>query len=269
MHWFEAVEIVTPYVVRITTPQGSGTGFLVAHSSNAPMIGLATAAHVVDHAHYWEQPIRIQRAETQESVLLRGPDRAIVLDEQRDTALIVLSQRKELSFPGSPPPLIQQGYNLKIGNSIGWLGYPAIGGTHLCFFTGTVSAWGQASSGYFVDGVAINGVSGGPAFSAYLDRLEIIGVVSAYMPNRVTGETLPGLGIVRDVYQFQDFTRYLKTMEEAKAQETPPSRFSATSCSRRRTSYARCRAPSDLTPSRGDERAGQQVAFCNGRVLQA
>jgi len=56
MQWHEAVEIVTPHVVRITTPIGSGTGFLIARSKNGNVCGVATAAHVIDHAHYWEQP---------------------------------------------------------------------------------------------------------------------------------------------------------------------------------------------------------------------
>jgi hypothetical protein len=31
MTWSEAVEVIEPHVVRISTPQGSGTGFLIAH----------------------------------------------------------------------------------------------------------------------------------------------------------------------------------------------------------------------------------------------
>lgn len=223
VEWYEAVEIITPHVVRITTPQGSGTGFIVTRSSDGGVLGIATAAHVVDHAHYWEQPIRVQFAATGETSLLRAHDRAIVLDETRDTGAIVMDAGALRNLP-APIPLISEGFNLKIGNPIGWLGYPAISGTHLCFFTGTVSAWVQAMSAYFVDGVAINGVSGGPAFAVYPNGLlEIIGVVSAYMPNRVTGETLPGLGIIRDVYQFHEVIKNFQSFEEAKAQETPPS----------------------------------------------
>ena len=221
MEWFQAAELVTQHVVRINTPQGSGTGFLVTHAVNQEILGIATAAHVINHAHYWEQPIRVQSAGSGESVLLRPADRAIYVDEARDTAVILIKSNA-LQFGAAPLPLIETGYNLKIGNTIGWLGYPAISGTHLCFFTGTVSAWAPEMSAYFVDGVAINGVSGGPAFASYGERLEIIGVVSAYMPNRVTGETLPGLGIVRDVYQFQEMIRRMTSLEEAKAQETTP-----------------------------------------------
>jgi hypothetical protein len=222
MEWFTAVEAVTSHVVRIATPQGTGTGFLLSRSANSEIVGVATAAHVINHAHFWEQPIRLQLAATGEIVMLREPDRAIVVDEARDTAAI-LFQNTQATFPKSSHPLIEEGYHLKVGNPIGWLGYPAIGGSPLCFFTGTVSAWQEEMGAYFVDGVAINGVSGGPAFATYgTDHLEIIGVVSAYMPNRVTGETLPGLGIVRDVKQFHAIIRDIRSLDDAKAQETPP-----------------------------------------------
>jgi hypothetical protein len=221
MEWFEAVEIITPHVVRITTPQGSGTGFLVTRSGDGAVVAIATAAHIVDHAHYWEQPIRVQFVASGVTKLLRAHERAIVLDESRDTAAILMKAGDDNLLP-DPLPLIAEGFNLKIGNLIGWLGYPAISGSYLCFFTGTVSAWVEEMSAYFVDGVAINGVSGGPAFATYGNGLEIIGVVSAYIPNRVTGETLPGLGIIRDVYQFHELLKRIRSFEEAKAQETRP-----------------------------------------------
>lgn len=222
MEWFDAVEEVTPHVVRIATPQGTGSGFLISRSKNGEVVGVATAAHVINHAHYWEQPIRIQLASTGEIVMLRQPDRAIFTDPDRDTAAI-LFRNTEATFPETSHPLIEEDYHLKVGNPVGWLGYPAIGGSPLCFFTGTVSAWQEEISAYFVDGVAINGVSGGPAFATYgTDALEIIGVVSAYMPNRVTGETLPGLGVVRDVKQFHAVIRDIRSLDEAKAQESPP-----------------------------------------------
>jgi len=221
MQWFEAVEQIRPSVVQITSPAGSGTGFLIARAKSLTICGVATAAHVVNQAHYWEQPIRIQQADSMATDLLRHSDRAIILDEQRDTAIIIF-EPKQIVFPQSPIPLIDEGRYLKIGNSIGWLGYPAIGSPHLCFFTGAVSAWVQEQSAYFVDGVAINGVSGGPAFTLIQNEIRVIGVVSAYMPNRITGETLPGLGIVRDVAQFHDMTRRFQSVDDAKAEETPP-----------------------------------------------
>ena len=219
--WHQAVEVIRPHVVRIQSPQGSGTGFLFARSANKSIMGIATAAHVVDQAHYWEQPIRIQSADTGNTVVLRPNQRAIVLDESRDTAAIAFNSDM-LQMPNEPLDLIPGGNYFKVGTTIGWLGYPAISSSNLCFFRGAVSAWVQGSSAYLVDGVAINGVSGGPAFVGAEGHVMIMGVVSAYMPNRATGETLPGLGIVRDVAQLQSLLEPIKSLDEAKAEETAP-----------------------------------------------
>lgn len=54
MQWHEAIEQVRPHVFQITTPQGSGTGFLLRADAEQHLIAVATAAHVVDHAHFWE-----------------------------------------------------------------------------------------------------------------------------------------------------------------------------------------------------------------------
>jgi hypothetical protein len=56
--WHNIVELVTPHVIRIWTPQGSGTGFLVSISKSTSLCAVATAAHVIAHAHYWEEPLR-------------------------------------------------------------------------------------------------------------------------------------------------------------------------------------------------------------------
>ena len=49
----------------------------------------------------------------------------------------------------------------------------------------------------------------------------LVGVLSAYMPNRATGETLPGSAVVRDVSHFHDLAPTFASLDEAKAQETP------------------------------------------------
>jgi hypothetical protein len=47
---------------------------------------------------------------------------------------------------------------------------------------------------YLIDGVAINGVGGGPVFAALKnDQPQLLGTISAYMPNRMRGDALPGL----------------------------------------------------------------------------
>jgi hypothetical protein len=82
-----------------------------------------------------------------------------------------------------------------------------------------VSAWVEAETAYLVDGVAINGVSDGPAF---IPEHVLVGVVSAYVPNRATGEPLPGLAVVRGVEQFHDLAESFRTLDDAKAEETAP-----------------------------------------------
>jgi len=217
--WSGAVEQVRPHIVRILTPEGSGTGFLVSNGQNNTMCGIATAAHVVRHAHFWEQPIHIYHAESQRSVVIRRHERVIFLDMERDTAAIVLD-RGDLEFPPDPLPLTPSGMFLRVGSKIGWLGFPAVQHANLCFFAGHVSAWVEDLSAYLVDGVAINGVSGGPAFSlSSAGSVSIIGVVSAYVPNRATGETLPGLSIVKDVAQFQEFLPAFRSLDQAREAE--------------------------------------------------
>ena len=80
------------------------------------------------------------------------------------------------------------------GTAIGWLGYPGLVFPELCFFHGVVSGHLETPPVYLIDGVAINGVSGGPAFDP---SGLVVGLVSAYLPNRLHPDTtLPGLMIV-------------------------------------------------------------------------
>lgn len=117
--------------------------------------------------------------------------------------------------------LFDRDHFLKQGVEVGWLGFPAVRRADLCFFRGTVSAYIENEHSYLVDGVAINGVSGGPVFSLGFQQAELIGLVSAYMPNRATGETLPGLAVVRDVEDLHAAADKFKDFAEAKAEETP------------------------------------------------
>jgi len=220
MEWYEAVEIVESHIFKISTPRGSGTGFLLSSEVDGFMCTVATAAHVIDQAHYWEENIRIDHFKTGTSTLLRQPDRAIFIDSEHDIARITFAYDQPLDIPQSPIALAPEKMRLKVGSEIGWLGFPAIPGANLCFFGGRVSSWIQNQHAYLVDGVAINGVSGGPAFAIDSSSITIIGLVSAYMPNRATGETLPGLAVVRDVSRYHELARTLKSLEQAKSKES-------------------------------------------------
>jgi hypothetical protein len=143
------------------------------------------------------------------------------LQSDLDTGVIVFD-RADLKLPEASMPLVKPGYYLKEGVEIGWLGFPAIPNAGLCFFSGRISNWNQDQKRYLVDGVAINGVSGGPAFRCKSNTPEVAGVMSAYIANRATGETLPGVAVVQDVTQFHDIAERFKSLDEAKLQESPP-----------------------------------------------
>jgi hypothetical protein len=219
--WPEAIELLKTSIVKITTPHGSGTGFVIASANKSNLCGIATAAHVVNNAHYWEEPIRIEHIASGQTFVLRHSDRAVLLEERFDTAAIIL-ERKGSIFQDYNLPVSPEGHSLKLGWEVGWLGFPSVSPNNLCFFTGRISCYIQNDGAYLVDGVAINGVSGGPAFHLADHFPVIIGVVSAYIANRATGETLPGLAVVRDVRQFQELIKRFSSMEEAKQQEAQP-----------------------------------------------
>jgi hypothetical protein len=108
---------------------------------------------------------------------------------------------------------------LPIGVEVAWLGYPAIAEYTLCFFSGNVSAFQEFRNAYLIDGVAINGVSGGPVmYSTTADGVQIVGSITAYRANRATGETLPGLSIAQDVSHFQESVTRIRSIDEANQQ---------------------------------------------------
>src|SRR4030042_3189468 len=98
MEWQEAFEIISSYIVKISSPDVLGTGFLVAYSKNKQLCGIATAAHVVNQANHWGQPIRIQHHRSKDSILLNDEKRAILMDESLDTAIII-APSKYFNFP--------------------------------------------------------------------------------------------------------------------------------------------------------------------------
>jgi hypothetical protein len=222
MEWHEAIAEIKPHIFHISTPQGSGTGWLVSLSKSSDLCAIATAAHVVDYAHFWELPIRVTHAATGKSVLVREADRALFLNNDIDSAALVI-HREGLTVPDSTIDLMSDGFVIKPGVEVGWMGYPAFHQTEPCFFSGRISLYDEQRKRYLVDGVAINGVSGGPTFRIGYKKVEMIGIVSAYWANRSTGELLPGLAVIQDVSQYYDVTRRFKSMDEVKAVETPAS----------------------------------------------
>ena len=223
--WYQAVDKITPHIVKISTPEGHGTGFLISYGgSSGELCAIATAAHVLGHAHYWEEPIRIDHGLSGNTALLRNPDRAIYLDESRDSAAIIIP-RGSVPLPDDPLPLAPESQYLRVGNEIGWMGYPALPDADLCFFSGRVSATLKDHGAYLVDGVAVDGVSGGPVFflaDAIYPPIMLIGLLTAYAPNRTEEGNLPGLSFVRNVESLRDLTKNFLSFDQAKSSETPP-----------------------------------------------
>lgn len=189
MHWNTIVEKVAPYVVKIETPRGHGTGFLCLYNHDKSFLGIATAEHVVRYADEWQQPVRLQHYPTSSVVFLKEDDRVIWLDNPTDSAVILIPSHK-LDLPQTLIPLLPMTSPLEIGAEVGWLGFPAVAPFSLCFFSGNISARQESRHAYLIDGVAINGVSGGPVmYSTEADGVQIVGSISAYVSNRATGES--------------------------------------------------------------------------------
>jgi hypothetical protein len=219
--WDTIVERVRPHIVRIATPRANATGFLFFNSRRGGFAAVATAGHAISAAHVWEEPIRLQHHESGRSILTRPADRAVLVNPENDVAAILFNLG-DLPLPDIPLPLTPKDVLVKVGVEIGWLGFPSIS-TDLCFFSGRVSTHIDRTQRYLVDGVAIHGVSGGPAFNASADGVNLMGVVSAYVPNRSAGEPLPGLAIVTDVTEFHQMLAAFRSLDEAQAEQTPPS----------------------------------------------
>jgi Trypsin-like peptidase domain len=220
MNWGEAVNAITPHVVKIETPTVYGTGFLVFYNHDQSWCGIATAAHVVSHADEWQEPIRIHTDANAAPRFLKSEDRVIFVDYTNDSA-VVLFVKGDLKLPEVPITLLPMNEPCSIGSDIGWLGYPAIEPHTLCFFAGTISARQPARKAYLIDGVAINGVSGGPVFHCPSpdNTVQIIGCVSAYHANRATGEALPGLLRAQDVSHFHSIAGFVRNVDEANAKK--------------------------------------------------
>jgi hypothetical protein len=67
------------------------------------------------------------------SVVLRHPQRAVLLDEKLDSAAVVFDS-SDLPFPQTVLPLLEKEKYIAPGVEIGWLGFPAVAEAELCFF---------------------------------------------------------------------------------------------------------------------------------------
>jgi hypothetical protein len=153
----------------------------------------ATAWHVVEDLVRSPDDISLVSADKQSSFDSRTDEISFFSlgDAVFDTALIRVKTGKPFLKDTEVLPVFPFESVLSRGADIGWVGFPGIVEPELCFFHGYVSGYLNDPPTYLVDDVAINGVSGGPAFD---NRAHLIGLVSAYIPNQVDEHTtLPGL----------------------------------------------------------------------------
>lgn len=208
MNWNQAVKEITPYIVKITTPEGHGTGFFYRYGPNKKACIIATAHHVLGNINESKQPIELYHQSSGQMITCHWDD-MYTFAPSGDAAGIAIRSGL-LQFPDKPLQLLQNDIALDIGTGVGWLGYPWIADGVLCFFSGSVSARLSNGNSYLIDGVAINGVSGGPVFCANDDRgVQIIGVVSQYLCNQIDDDLLPGLLLAQDVSHFHDIDSFL------------------------------------------------------------
>jgi trypsin-like peptidase len=195
--WPDAVDRVEKSVFRVYSGQSAGTCFLFSvgtdPTTKEAFALFATAWHVVEDLVGSPDDLTLVSADEQR-VLDSSIDEiefAPFGEIAWDTALIIAKTGDPLLTEKELLPLLPYDVQLRRGADIGWLGFPGLVEPELCFFQGHVSGYLHDPPTYLVDGVAINGVSGGPAFD---NRAHLIGLVSAYIPNQVDKyTTLPGL----------------------------------------------------------------------------
>lgn len=219
MAWHVAYDRIKPYLFRVDTESGFGTGFLFAFNKDHSIAAVATASHVVEHDHAWSKPIKLGHYDTRDVVSFTADSRVIWVDSVKDAATILIRSDK-FNLPPAVLPIIDTTKYIRVGVEVGWVGFPTICAHELCFFSGNISTFLPEECCYLIDGVAINGVSGGPVFSELDDSTpEIVGVVSAYMPNRREQEISPGLLRAQDVTSYVEHIQRIKTFDEAKEKE--------------------------------------------------
>lgn len=199
----QVVDRVAPSVFCVNAGDSSGTGFVVSvgrsPTDDRSYTMVATAWHVVKNLSSTSQSLELVSHDGKHTVtdttdrigfLRLGPS-------VFDTALIYLDTANPLIESGDLLPVFPADSMLARGADVGWLGFPSIADPEICFFRGVISGYLGNPPTYLVDGVAINGVSGGPVFD---DRCHLIGMVSAYIPNQLDEKTvLPGLAAITPI----------------------------------------------------------------------
>ena len=191
--WDQVIDRVANSVFCISVDDFAGSSFVVSlakdDASGTFHTILATAWHVLRDVENPEQKLRITSWDGTRT-FVAGDSRTEVIrlgSDVFDTALIHIETKEPTLDIADLLPLFPSDSVLARGAGVGWLGFPTIADPELCFFRGCISGYLNDPPAYLVDGVAINGVSGGPVFD---DRCHLVGLVSAYIPNRLDDQTL-------------------------------------------------------------------------------
>jgi hypothetical protein len=195
--WDKVVDRAERIVFRIHAGQSSGTCFVVSlgkqQESEVYHYMLATAWHVVKDIAGSNHELQFVAANGKTVYEAKAGHYGIFRlgSEHFDTAVIWINSKIRFVAQEDLLPLLDYDLQMPRGVELGWVGFPGIVSSEFCFFKGSVSGYLHDPPTYLIDGVAVNGVSGGPALD---NRAHIIGLVSSYIPNQVDEyTTLPGL----------------------------------------------------------------------------
>jgi hypothetical protein len=92
MKWSDCQRKMLPCIFRVETPEGFGTGVFFAYNRRKSVIAIATAAHVVERADDWKQPIRLHQHTSGRVRFVEDAQRVILLDRRRDSASILITK---------------------------------------------------------------------------------------------------------------------------------------------------------------------------------
>lgn len=201
MNWNTYVKLISPYIVKITTKNSGGTGFL-AGTDDDDVVAISTADHVIKDAYNNNEAIEI--VDSQGTSLTVAPEDGLILsDPEFDVAVVTFKNRGILSLPQDFSPITgiqsenENFYDI-VGVEVGWIGYPGGIYDNQCFFSGRISSFIEDEKVYLLDGTGTYGISGGPVFCPVSDdRVTIIGTIIEYRtsPTAAGSPNLPGLSV--------------------------------------------------------------------------
>ena len=228
--WTRAIERVSQQVVRISSGDMFGSGF-VSYGRQRGTRVVATAQHVVESAINTESSIQIWCGPRVLTLGSTGLNRRFVHKTTLgvDSAILAFVAH-ELPQPTVPilnPANLAEVGHIKVGTEVGWPGFPALETVagRLCFFSGRISMI-DPQGRYLLDGTNVHRCSGGPAFCVTPDGPRIIGVVTSYFPNENFRDTehrliglAPGLTAIADVTNYKAIEAALNELPDHKEKE--------------------------------------------------